>query len=199
MRTLDLFPTEREHCQNVERDRKSGAYWERCFCVMCAAYGKTFTPHQIGRSVAAAAHYYDSGWRSLLLPDVSIWTSPGEDHEVKHKNPTKSGYYGLEEYRWRALVNFQKESGRAVYYTIHRWDPALGTHSEVHREGDWFTVSIADLLEAIERKEADYSNWPSYVGGKTKQVFGWYWPERLWHPLAEHLQFGPPPTVAEAP
>jgi hypothetical protein len=185
MRQQDFFPTSNDHCKNNQRDRKVGQHWERRFCLRAARAGKKFTPHQLGRSVAAAAHYLDNGWRSLLLPDVSIWTSPGEDHEIKHKRPTDHGYFGLEDYRYRALWEFFLESGRDVFYTIHKYAPEYGVLSEIDRDEDWLTTSIVNLHLAILDGKAQHAWFNSWVGGEKKRVPGWFWPEELWRPLIE--------------
>lgn len=119
-----------DHATDNERDRRIGAHWEREFCKMAAGFGKVFSPHQINTLDGAAVAYGlgDNGqWDNYLLPDVTIWSAPGEHHEVKHKQRTWDLCYGLERYRLDALVRWANTTGQPVYYTIHDWQVAGGT------------------------------------------------------------------------
>lgn len=149
-------------------DRRTGARWERGFCVLAAGFGKTFTPHQIGRNQSAAAYERATdGWSSLTLPDVTIWSAPGEHHEIKHKNRTRDGMYGLEEYRVNALVRFANTTAQRVYYTIHDWEIAGATSSADEIANDiehWFCADIAVLCRSATKTRED---WPpvAQLGG----------------------------------
>lgn len=108
-------------------DREVGQYWETQFCGMARVYGKTFTPHQF-RRVGSAMFYGGAadldGKTQWTLPDITVWSAPGEHHEIKHKNPDRSGCYGLERYRLDALVRFANTTRQKVYYSIHDWEMA---------------------------------------------------------------------------
>src|SRR5262249_49384987 len=137
-----------EHCADLEGDRKLGERCEREFCKLGLGYGKLLTPHQIGRASSAACAY--SRINRFLLPDVTVWTAPGEDHELKDKTATRTGFFGLEAYRLRALKNFADISKRHVYYTIH--DHHGERDQACFRDEDWLTVDINTLCEAIKTK-----------------------------------------------
>jgi hypothetical protein len=179
-----MNPKERDN----GKDRKVGAHWERQFCNLAAQFGKTFTPHQIGRPDQSAAAYSrgPDGWSMLLLPDVTVWSAPGEHHEIKHKNRTRDGMYGLERYRLDALVRFANTTGQPVYYTIHDWEiaGASSAHDEVPNNlTHWFVGDIAQLSRGCTKVGTD---WTYYGGGQRKKEM-WYWSaSRLWfRPLGD--------------
>lgn len=172
------------HCSDVNGDRALGERWELEFCKLAARFGKMFTPHQVGRNRNAACAYSGvTGLNKFLLPDITIWTAPGEHHEIKHKAPTNTGYFGLEAYRFDALKRFRNETNQRVYYTIHNHNgDRNGTAFCVE---DWITADIQILGEAIRCKVARSRWWDSYVDGVRKNVSGWFWPEELWFPLID--------------
>src|SRR5262245_28793674 len=172
------------------RDRRLGTIWEQNFCVMAARCGRSFTPHQWGRNQSAQwyCHWGMNGQiHPLLLPDVTIWSAPGEHHEVKHKNPA-DGDYGLEEYRLKGLLAFGEETRRPVMYTIHDWQRAGAKHSTdpmPNRLSDWLTVDVRDLEKYLETNPKSSVPFPTWVNGCKESRPGFFWPSRLWRPLAE--------------
>jgi hypothetical protein len=167
-------------------DRRLGAHWERQFGIMAAQHSRVFTGHQLDKTGAAAAYGLDGDrWDRWLLPDIVIWSAPGEHHEIKHKNPTYSGCYGLEDYRLRSLVKFANTTGQHVYYTIHDWQHAGAANSREdlpNRIEDWFTADITDL----SRTRTEHRDGPSYVNGKTEIVPISYWSRaRFFRPLSD--------------
>lgn len=173
------------HCTNLSGDRKLGQYWERQFCVLAAQVGKAFTPTQIGREQSAQAYCRNPKWNHYTLPDITIWTYPGEHHEIKHKNPTHNGMFGLEIYRFNALIWFANETRQTVMYTIHNHDLAGGRETKENKIEHWVTANVINLNEKWSRViEND-----SWVGGKrTPVVPTYYWMQTLWIPLAEFWQ-----------
>lgn len=174
--------------RNNGKDRATGEHWERQFCDLAARFGRTFTPHQIGRPNQSASAYSlgPGGWSTLLLPDVTVWSAPGEHHEIKHKNRTRDGMYGLERYRLDALVRFGNTTGQKIYYTIHDWELAGASSSEERVANDirhWFVGDIADLSRGCTRRGED---WTYYGGGQVKKEI-WYWTasRRWFRPLGE--------------
>jgi len=177
----DITPA---HCTDLAENRNIGKEWERNFCLLAARHGRMFTPHQIGRSRSAAAHWRDDKWHSLMLPDITIWTRPGEHHEVKHKSPTGNGLYGLEHYRLVALKRFADETGQTVFYTIHNWARLGDRNSKENRDEDWDTANVQALWRATKAGTAKSSRFPSWVNGqKMSDIDGWYWPIRFFKPL----------------
>jgi hypothetical protein len=180
---------ETKHCNNLAADRKIGAHWERMFCLLAANYNKTFTPMQIGRDKSAQAYERKNGkWNQWTLPDVAVWTCPGEHHEIKHKSPTKHGSIGLEKYRLDALRWFAEETGQAVQYTIHRHDLNGGRENRENRIEHWFTADIPCLCNAIKDGQTITRTGPTYVNGSRKEVPIVYWPVTIWIPLHDHWQ-----------
>lgn len=169
------------HCANLVADRNVGAHWERCFCVHAAKAGKSFTPMQIGRN-ESAAWFSRPGlkWNKFTLPDVTVWTAPGEHHEIKHKAPTRAGEFGLEVYRFDALLAFAEETGQPVLYTIHNHALSGGRDSMVDRIEHWITADVRDLKG--KHRTGRGSSW---VNGKPHDdVPIYYWNARLWGPLS---------------
>ncbi len=170
-------------CKNLTADRELGKYWERQFCKMAGDFGFMFTPMQIGHEGAIEAFKKDGAkWNPFLLPDVTIWTAPGQHHEIKHKNPTKDGLFGLEDYRFRSLVSFARETGQDVMYTIHNHDLAGGRDSKVNNMAHWLTVNVLSLVGKWKRTD----NGSSWVNGAERQVVRRYWDPSLWTPLAKY-------------
>lgn len=168
--------------------RAIGKHWERQFGIMACSYGKEFTPHQWGVQDGAACSYWRDAagrWRKQLLPDIAIWSAPGEDHEIKHKSVMNNGCYGYEEYRLRELVRFAGTTGRRVYMTIHDWARAGAARaSEItpNRIEDWFCADI----EALSRSNSGTFRAQSLVGGRYKDVPQIRWNrDRYFRPLAD--------------
>ena len=183
-----------KHCEDNAADRKIGEHWERQFCVLAAEHGKTFTPMQIGRQQSAQAYGYDENrkWNHRTLPDVTVWTSPGEHHEIKHKAPTKHDSIGLEKYRLDALRWFADETRQSVQYTIHRHDLSGGRGSKVNKIEHWFTASIATLWHDLETGNAIVRTGPTWINGQKKDAPIVYWKISLWVPLGEYWLIGNP-------
>lgn len=179
-------------CEDLKADRRLGKYWERQFCLMAADYSKMFTAHQIDRTTSACAFTRKPGtkqFNSYTLPDVTIWTAPGEHHEIKHKDPAKGGRrnrcFGLEVYRFEALCAFMDELSynQGVYYTIHRHDLNGGRESRQNMMEHWFTVPMSHL-----RKQLAYAHKEmglSWVSGVKTRVPILYWNIGCWVPLRE--------------
>ena len=175
------------HCRNLKADRALGDYWERQFCALAANYGRAFTAHQIGRQKSAQAFYRDGGkYHPLTLPDITIWTRPGEHHEIKHKDATRLNDFGLERYRLDALLWFAEETGQSVYYTIHDHGLQSFETREQRREcrtntrEHWLTCSVVELADNITR-----TDWgESYVRNEARgDVERCYWHRSLFQPV----------------
>ncbi len=172
-----------KHCEDLSADRDIGQYWERQFCIMAARRGFLFTPMQIGRPDSALAYSYGTArWQSLTLPDVTIWTFPGQHHEIKHKNPTRTGCFGLEQYRFDALKRFAAVTQQSVLYTIHNHDLAGGRDAKDNNIEHWITADIC----ALDGTWLEERRLPSWVNGVKKDVFQYFWPAGLWIPLADY-------------
>lgn len=167
------------HCGDLQGDRAIGAKWEQEFCKLAAKYGRSFTAHQIGRSKSAQAFYIKSGkYHPMTLPDITIWTRPGEHHEVKHKYPTRDSMFGLERYRLEALRWFAEETGQSVYYTIHNYAlHVVGSSLDekklltLNDPEHWVTAAITELAQDVDKEKTGFS----YVNGQKREVDICYW------------------------
>lgn len=141
-----------------------------------------FSPLQIGHKGSAIAWSRTDGtWNPFTLPDVTIWTYPGQHHEIKHKNPTSGGRYGLERYRFDALLAFARETQQDVMYTIHNHDLSGGRNGTVNSIDHWFTVNVLHLDGEWQHID---ENGVSYVNGKAETGIPiLYWDMHLWLPL----------------
>jgi len=175
------------HLQDNAADRALGEHWERQFCLLAAHASKAFTPQQIGREKAASwGKRVDDAWKLTLLPDVTVWTAPGEHHEINHKAPTRTGCYGLEVYRLDALVAFREETQQPVLYTIHDWCRTGAVDSREampNRLGDWLTIDVLTLDRMIEELELQTRAFDTWVNGQRAVRPGYYWPAKCWVPL----------------
>lgn len=182
------------HGTDLAGHRAVGEHWEERFCELaCECRRVWYTRNQKGRNQAASAETIDREKirRTCLLPDVVIWSIPGEHHEIKHKNPHhQRGYadsYGLEIYRFDALVEFAEECRQPVLYTIHDWEAAGATSAyerTPNRLADWLTIPVLDLTAKRWRREVKIS---SYRNGKfIADVPAYFWPSSVWMPLERY-------------
>lgn len=172
-----------EHCANNAADRALGEYWEREFCKMAWRVGLSFTPMQIGRTLSVQAYLQARNrWRHMTLPDITVWTYPGQHHEIKHKDPTTRNTFGLETYRFDALMWFAAETRQDVLYTIHNHALAGGRSVKNNRIEHWLTVNIHDLDGKWAAKAWGFS----YLNGRKREVPIYYWSTSLWTPLADY-------------
>jgi len=172
------------HANNLTDDRALGTFWEEQFCLLAAQHGRAFTALQIGKQGAAISK--DAKLNPYTLPDVAIWTAPGEHHEIKHKNPypdrRHGPSYGLEVYRFNALLWFAQETGQSVMYTIHDHDKAGGRELTINKIEHWLTVNVL----ALNNQWYTCRPTKSYVNGKSKTVDCYYWHANLWRPLFDY-------------
>lgn len=173
-------------CLNNTDDRKKGEYWERCFCELAAENGYVFTPMQIGRVKSASAYSINQNgtWNNWTLPDITVWTYPGQHHEIKHKSPTYTGCFGLEKYRFEALLNFANITKQSVMYTIHNHALNGGTECKDNKIEHWLTTNIMDINKQWSKVQKDGVSWVK--GQKTSGVIIYYWKSELWEPLSEY-------------
>ena len=121
----------------------------------------------------------DGKYHRFTLPDFTVWTAPGQHHEVKHKSPTKYGQYGLEVYRFNALVWFAKTTGQKVYYTIHNHALNGGKAERANHLDHWFAADVNALVGKVKGT----FNGQSWVGGEIRVVPIHYWDTKEWTPL----------------
>lgn len=156
------------------------------FCRLAAEHGRVLTAHQIasprGSASAWGGPITDGSVSRYLLPDVTVWSAPGEHHEIKHKNQTRDGCYGLELYRLEALVRWANTTGQSVYNTIHDWEHAGATDKWVdtpNRIEDWLCADVAVISKRSTKGGYEWS-WRNGI---------WSWEEmRYW---SAHIYFRP--------
>jgi hypothetical protein len=176
------------HCGNLAGDRRLGEFWEKRFGQLALRYGKSVTAHQIGRQGSAMAWYFQDGERrTLILPDVTVWSFPGQHHEIKHKNPTKKGWFGLEKYRFDSMRFFQNETMQPVFYTIHNHDRSGGRDGMENHLDHWVSASVS-ILDGSWTHVEDGEDHPSplntsYCNGKKIHTTMYYWQSSLFIPL----------------
>ena len=140
---------------------------------MAAMEGKCFTPHQWDKHMSAVAYYQDGAkWNMYTLPDITIWSAPGEHHELKHKNATRAGQYGLEVYRFEALLSFGATTRQKILYTIHDHDMAGGKNVRKNNPFHWVTAQIGAELRYDNSKQSRGNSW---VNGEKTEVDILYW------------------------
>ena len=178
-------------CENLSADRKLGERWEREFCKLAAAQGFVFTPMQIGKESSAQFFSNHDGWKHYTLPDITIWTFPGQHHEIKHKNPTPAGafglppMYGLEAYRYHALATFATVTQQDVLYTIHNHDLSGGRNGMLNDLSHWFTLEI-DALDVPDYVQRNGKTWVN--GQRQENVKILYWHADKWMPLQAYWE-----------
>jgi hypothetical protein len=176
--------------------RKLGERWERHFGTMAASHGLVFTPHQIvcGTGESAAAYGQENGqWKTYLLPDVTVWTAPGEHHEIKHKERDNQFCYGLERYRLDALVGWANKTRQRVCYTIHDYNDACGQlqyypiAAETDTPNDIRHWWCADILNLAQKNTRVNPNDTSLINGRLRSpVEVVYWRRsEFFRPLRE--------------
>lgn len=160
---------------------------------MAGALGKSMTPHQIKRTGSAVAgKLTGEKWSLYTLPDVTLWTAPGEHHEIKHKAPTSHGSVSLEDYRLRALLWFAQETQQPVYYTLHLHNLNGGRDNPLNYLCHWFTIEVRRMKLLCDTGVARSSDrMKTWCGGQVKYVPGWYWPVTEFKPLMQ-LWYPPP-------
>lgn len=172
------------HANNLTNDRALGAYWEERFCELAARHGRSYTANQIGRQYSAIAK--DSKFNAYTLPDITVWTAPGEHHEIKHKDPfpdhQNGPSYGLEVYRFNALIWFANETKQSVMYTIHDHKLSGGRDESENRLEHWITTNVLALNNSWHTCRKGFS----YVNGTKKEVDIYYWSINRWRPLEDY-------------
>ena len=181
-----------DHCTDNEADRALGKLWERAFMALVKRFKHCpVIPNQQNHEGAAVAYGPDG--KLMTIADVQVLADPNEHHEIKHKNATRDGCYGLEEFRFKSLYQLTSYHVGEVLYTIHDWDLAGGRELKVNKLKHWRTVRIADLARC-QYKVRVGSTW---CNGHLEQRPIYYWPTDAWTALASWWNVGP--TAKPAP
>ena len=175
-------------CRDLNADRKVGSFWEGCLIDMAVnQYGCVAEGKQLGRTRSAVAMSPSGG---LILPDVQL--SKGGVTivpEVKHKDPTRYGQYGYEEYRLDDLVEYARTTGLQVILAIHDHSLAGGKNVTQNRVRDW---RWQDVLVLAEQRDFRAPGVTWYAGEKmTRDLL--YWDVSRFLPLTSHPFFAGEP------
>lgn len=174
--------------RHVADDRNLGAFWEGMFCQLLPR-GTKFVRHQLDKSRSAVKEWIDGNGsiQTTPLPDVTVYHGLGREssHEIKTKNPSRSGQFGLEVYRFEALLQHARDSSGGANYTIHDWGKAGGKHRTENDIGHWITASFLDL-EKRDRYSTEYSSWVDGVW--TENVPMYFWNKDRFMPLSVFLE-----------
>jgi hypothetical protein len=174
------------HCGDLSRDRRLGDLWESNFCGLLPD-GCSFIRHQKDRNAGAVFGVVDPGGviRWSPSPDASVWWGRGitSHHEIKHKNATRSGHFGLEEYRVNSLCEFMQRVGQDVHYTIHDHDCSGGPLSPENDIKHWVTLSLQALLADVDDKRQS----PTYRSDRRVMEMTYYWHRSRFNTLEDEF------------
>ena len=174
------------HCGDINRDRRLGDFWEDKFCSLLPG-GCSFIRHQKDRNAGAVFGVVDPGGvvRWSPSPDVTAWWGRGitSHHEIKHKNATTNGQFGLEEYRVNSLSDFMQRVGQEVHYTIHDHDCCGGPNAILNDIKHWVTMSLEALIRCVDSKR----NSPSYRNGQRVMEMTYYWHRSRFNTLEDEF------------
>lgn len=166
--------TKHVHCGDVSGDRKLGDIWEANFCQLLSP-GVLLFRHQKDRTGSAIYGEVQPDGRIIWRPspDVTVLHGRGitTHHEVKHKNATRKGFFGLEEYRFESLMQLQGNSGHGVYYTIHDHDCSGGRTSQLNDIKHWVTQTIESLSKEFDER----FTCPTLRNGKRETAMTMFW------------------------
>jgi hypothetical protein len=162
-------------------DRDIGNYWSQVFADMM---NHKFGIHKFDKAPSPVIILPNSD--RIILADVILFEKDGENYycEVKHKQPTKTMCYGLEQYRFNSLVKLQEWSKGIVLYVIHNYSLNGGKFNLANDVNHW-EVSTIKALQLIKPYISWYS--PSLVNGVLKKVPICYWNIKNWDSLARYL------------
>lgn len=150
--SVSLRPSRNGHCQNHQADRTLGEYWEDELVRIARLFG--WEAWAFSRKKGST--FTDEKNQRYISPDVWMLRRGAVQYacEVKHKNPTAQGMYGLEVYRADGLVllgeKYQNEFGRVLpLYVIHDWTNNGNRDSKRNVLDDWVCESIFALQPYI--------------------------------------------------
>lgn len=170
-------------CRDLKSDRRKGQFWQDQFVDMARSYGCVAEDKQKGKASSAVAVSSDGG---LILPDAQV-SKLGVTVavEVKHKDPTRHGQYGYEEYRLLDLVRYANATGMQVILAIHDHKLAGGRDVTHNRLRDWRWMDVTEM-----EKQHDYAA-PGFTYFQGKPVVRRirYWDALRFAPLADHPFF----------
>lgn len=172
-------------CRDNNADRTIGQYWQDRFVEMAVQFGCVVEDKQKGKHSSAVAKSHAGG---VILPDVQI-SKRGVTvlPEIKHKDPTRHGQYGYEQYRLADLVEYANATGLEVIVAIHDHSLAGGKHVKQNRLQDWRWQDVLVLAEEFDCKAAGYT-W--YAGERVVREIV-YWDVARFEPLSTHAFFQP--------
>lgn len=180
-------------CRDLQSDRQKGQFWQDQFVDMARSHGCVAEDKQKGKESSAVAVSCDGG---LILPDAQV-SKLGVTVavEVKHKDPTKHGQYGYEEYRLLDLVRYANATGMQVILAIHDHKLAGGRDVTHNRLRDWRWMDVTEM----EKEHDSCGIGPTYFGGQSVNRKIRYWDVLRFAPLADHPFFRDEPKQGVRP
>lgn len=170
-------------CRDLKADRNIGSYWQDRLVQMAVDYGCVAEDKQKGKSNSAVAMSPHGG---LILPDLQL-SKDGVTivPEVKHKDPTRHGQYGYEEYRLRDLIDYATATGLPTIIAIHDHSLAGGRNVLANHIRHWRWQDVLALDVSFDYRAPG----TTYFNGEPVVRPIRYWDVSRFMPLTDHPFF----------
>jgi hypothetical protein len=160
-------------CINLKKDRLKGADAEERFCELMRINGFKAERLQPKAEKGAATKIVEG--RRIVVGDVDITLPNGEvfNAEVKSKYPNRFGAYGIEEYRVKHYINYEKLTGIPVVYVIEKTKNSRNEKEIPIEKRQWLWKSFRELLK---KPYKIYEGW-TWISGQKKWAPIYYFKE----------------------
>lgn len=153
--------------QDLQRRSEKGQLAEEDFLNLMLSKGKLVYPFQWGKD--SASIFYLPNCKKAPTPDFMVidpFSMHNEFHETKSKYPTYSGCFGMETYRFEALMELVN-NGLSVWYTLKMVsngdEKGKRFINQIKlKEGDWITAPVKKL----NNNWTETSTAPGFCRGK---------------------------------
>ena len=168
LRGVLLVKSSDRRCIDLIRDRLKGADAEERFCELMRNNNFKAVRLQPKQKKGAAikivkGHRIVVGDVDVTLPNNEVFNA-----EIKSKYPHKYGGYGMEEYRVKHYINYEKLTGIPVVYVIEKTRNSKNEKEIPIKKRQWLWKSFRELLK------------------KPYKIYeGWTWinEEKKWAPI----------------
>lgn len=159
-------------CTDLDGDRRKGAKAEEEFCNLLEKYDYDTLRLQYFTKVNAASIIVNN--KVIVLGDIFVISPINEVFivEIKEKYPNKYDSYGLEEYRLKHYLDFEKITGIPVIYAI----------KDTYESGRWYWNNFKELL-LFKPKQFPGHSW---VGGVKQRVEIYYFKKIWFRPIIKN-------------
>lgn len=169
-----MIPADKDRrCIDIKGDRIKGADAEERFCEIMRSNGYKAERLQ-PKAKKGAAIKIIKGQR-IVVGDVDV-THPSKKEfnaEIKSKYPTPNGTYGMEEYRIKHYVDYEKLAGIPVVYVIEKTKNSKYEKAIPVEKREWLWRSFKELL----KKPYTSSEGWTYISGEKKWANIFYFSE----------------------